>query len=198
MNRDREYGRTTITVPSELKKKMKLLRGQVNWSAVACLAFEAKIEEIGPIEEIENVDAAIQRMKDLQPQSADAGNDSAGHAAGIRWALNQATPQQLAKIEQLRDSMSENQWNERLLNRDGIHDLTECIGPDPDELDQPNWRRGPRSHRPGHRSFDHFPGHKDGRSVWRSILDSRPGHPGFFLAFADGALEIWKQIKDQL
>ena len=35
------------------------------------------------------------------------------------------------------------------------------------------------------------------REVWRSILDSRPEHPGFFLAFATGALEVWDQLKDQ-
>ena len=47
-----DYGRTTITVPFELKKRMKKMRGQVNWSAVACEAFENKLEELGPVEEI--------------------------------------------------------------------------------------------------------------------------------------------------
>ena len=46
----RNFCRTTITVPGELKKRMKRAGSKVNWSAVACEAFETKLAEIGPIE----------------------------------------------------------------------------------------------------------------------------------------------------
>ena len=42
-NRGPDYARTTITVPLKLKRRMKALGNEVNWSAVACAAFEAKV-----------------------------------------------------------------------------------------------------------------------------------------------------------
>ena len=81
----------------------------------------------------------------------------------------------------------------------GRQELAKCIVLSEENFPRPE--RGPgglglgRHRRPrmgrGHR------GPAPGRDVWRSILDRRPDHPEFFLGFAEGALKIWKQIKDQ-
>ncbi|MCK9569126.1 hypothetical protein M0R72_09305 [Candidatus Pacearchaeota archaeon] len=39
------YTRTTITVPKELKHRMYAVGDKFNWSNIACLAFERKLEE---------------------------------------------------------------------------------------------------------------------------------------------------------
>ena len=41
-----KHARTTISVPSELKARMDAVDESVNWSAVACQAFELKLAEI--------------------------------------------------------------------------------------------------------------------------------------------------------
>ena len=38
--------RTTISIPKELKEQMAACNGDVNWSAVACEAFRAKLVDL--------------------------------------------------------------------------------------------------------------------------------------------------------
>jgi len=201
-----DYRRTTITVPNRLKERMKQAGAHVNWSAVACDAFEAKLEELGPMEEITSIDGALERMKSIKDQVSSANEPhSDGTEAGKHWAMNHATPIQLERIEGLRNEMSNDQWNDLMTSRDGFKELAKCIEPDP----RPGrgHRPPPKRRRPGREGppklrgrgmeMDHHgPGWE--REIWRSILDRRPESPEFFLGFADGALEIWKQIKDQL
>ena len=101
----RDYGRTTITVPWDLKARMKKARAQVNWSAVACDAFEQKLEELGPIEDITRLEDVVHRMKATGqecPKSNPEATES-GHQSGKHWAMNFARPGQLHRIEELRD-----------------------------------------------------------------------------------------------
>jgi Sec-independent protein translocase protein TatA len=47
MGKKRPYfARTTITIPNDLKRRMDKLPEQVNWSGLACQAFQAKLAEI--------------------------------------------------------------------------------------------------------------------------------------------------------
>lgn len=195
----RDYGRTTITVPFGLKARMKQVGAEVNWSAVACDAFEQKLAEIGPIEEITSVESAIKRMKSLpkNPGSPD-GDCQSGKEAGIHWALNFARPDQLARIEEYRDGISDQDWEPLLMSREGWRELARCIEPHPRPRSFPDdlGRRPKNTRRHRHQPRgERGPGSE--KEIWQSILDRRPDHPGFFLGFANGALEIWKQIKDQ-
>lgn len=214
----KDYGRTTITVPFDLKARMKKARAMVNWSAVACEAFERKLEELGPIEEITSVEDALKRMKSVQdlPSKSDLVEpNETGREAGKHWAMNFAKPDQLKRIEGFRAAHPNDEWNELMTSREGWMKLANCI----DDPSRPMLgRRGqPGIHedttfediRPGRhrrrRRFEPGPGGpmpggpKPNREkeIWRSILDRRPDHPGFFLGFAEGALEVWDQLKDQ-
>jgi hypothetical protein len=202
MNSD--YLRTTITVPRELKQRMKQAGARVNWSAVACEAFEQKLEAIGPIKTITSIDDAVERMRSAHEQPASQPPvDRAGQEAGMHWALNFALPAQLNRIEALKNEMSDVDWIDLMLSCEGPRELAQRIEP---SLESGSQRRSPPSRRrlrgadsskrpakgggPGHRHPE--------REIWQSILDRRPESPRFFLGFADGALEIWKQIKDRL
>ena len=185
-----DYGRTTITVPFELKKRMKKVRGQVNWSAVACEAFEAKLEELGPVEEITSIEDAAKRMKAIDERESRQGFDENGKSAGIQWAMNYARPNQLRRIEEFKASMAVELWEDLMCSREGAIELAKLIEPraqEPGPSNQRTRRRGPRGHSRGHRPLE----------VWRSILENRPDHPRFFLGFAEGTLEVWDQLKGE-
>lgn len=200
----RDYGRTTITVPFELKERMKKARAHVNWSAVACEAFEQKLEELGPIEEITSVKDALKRMQNLKESSPSRERSPTGREAGTYWALNFARPGQLKRIEDFRNAMTNSEWEELMTSREASRELAKCIvprdwtGPRPGRGREGRGRAGagPGRHRRPRMKGDHGPGPE--RDVWRSILDRRPDHREFFLGFAEGALDVWKQIKDQL
>ena len=198
-----DYGRTTITVPFELKKRMKKVRGQVNWSAVACEAFENKLEELGPVEEITSVEEAIKRMKAIGENGPAAEADKSGTEAGKHWAMNFAQPGQLKRIEAFKSSMSADEWEESMCSRGAAKELAIQIDPRAGRnLGATPEDDGPRRHRSRRRGGRGPGGHGPGgwygpREVWRSILDCRPEHPAFFFGFAEGALEIWDQMKDQ-
>lgn len=168
-----EYGRTTITVPSELKQRMKAVGDYVNWSAVACKAFDAKLNELLQQEEIENLDQVVERMRKLTAERSDSEECRTGFETGKRWAMNRATPTQLASLEAFRDEMSESEWRDTLNRRGGVRKLTRCL-----MQEEPERGRG--------------------RRFWKEILDEKPEHPDFFIGFADGALDIWKAVKDRV
>ena len=196
MNQDRDYGRTTITVPRELKNKMKQVGAYVNWSAVACEAFEKKMEEIGPVEEISTIDGAIERFKKINSSAVRGASpaSSSGFEAGQRWAMNQATQEQLLGLDELRSGIPNSQWADFIRSPEGFRSLTECVN------DEEGDHRG-RHHRRGYRRWpDGIDMEQPGRfrTAWRSILDRRPDSPDFFATFAEGALDVWKKIKDKL
>jgi hypothetical protein len=49
------FFRTTITVPADLKRRMDAVKEEVNWSALAASAFEAKLAEIAKKKEIKKM-----------------------------------------------------------------------------------------------------------------------------------------------
>ena len=228
-----EYARTTITVPWELKKRMKQLGNRVNWSAVACDAFEEKLEELGPIQEITSVSEALKRLKAIASHEGGVPDQAAndGLAVGKQWALNFALPDQLKKMEALKVRVVEKDdlsWEEFMDSKEGRRRLAKCIADGDDQMvDFSNGgprrgRRGPspegfrkrRGGRTRHRDeFGPKPDHHDSQNhlpeslrglerweiqIWRSILTDRPVHPSFFLGFANGALDVWDQLKGQL
>jgi hypothetical protein len=212
----REYGRTTITVPARLQEEMRNTRTRVNWSAIACQAFEKKLEELGTVQDITSVQGAIERMKSLneqEPTLIDRERQS-GKSAGIDWAMNDAHPSQIQRIEDFRHTVPDDEWSELMISGDGWRQLAKCIEP---RSRQPRGR-GSRAieigpihegdwddigpgffrHRRGSAGHEPVPGPCRETAVWRSILNRRPDHQEFFLGFAEGVLEVWKQVKDKL
>ncbi len=171
-----EYGRTTITVPCDLKQRMKSVGDYVNWSSVACKAFDAKLQDLVQQEEVENLDQVVERLRKLNAERTESETSKAGTEAGKHWAMNRATPAQLETLENFRDEMSASQWRELFQHRKGVRELTHCL-----------MHGGDRAPRRG-----------GGRMFWRQILDERPDNPDFFAGFADGAIEVWRAVKDRV
>lgn len=171
-----EYGRTTITVPCELKQRMKSVGDYVNWSAVACKAFDAKLQDLVQQEEVENLDQVVDRLRKLNAERTESETSKEGVEAGKHWAMNRATPAQLASLESFRDEVSAPEWREMFQHRGGVRKLTQCLMHGNEETH----------------------GRGGGRMFWRQILDKKPDGPDFFAGFAEGAIEVWQAVKDRV
>jgi hypothetical protein len=76
---------TTVSVPRELKARMKAAGGAVNWSAVATRAFEAKLLELESQREAGSMDEVFARLD--AAEELEAKEDyQAGLNAGREWA----------------------------------------------------------------------------------------------------------------
>src|SRR4051794_17293907 len=96
--------RTTISVPAELKARMEAAAEQVNWSAVACQAFEAKLAEIITRRGPRDMNDAITRLRESK-RRADEAAESEGSEDGRRWAMEEAEAVELERLEALRASV---------------------------------------------------------------------------------------------
>ncbi len=231
------YARTTITVPAELKQRMKSGGTGVNWSAVACAAFQQKLEERKPVTEVTSIEGAVQRMKAIRQPSIETQERaiSDGIAKGKQWALNLATPEQLRQLEGLKGIIfdrGDTEWRDFLSNPAGRQRLAQCVASGSNEWagipefqlnldlakgDSPGHdgrlveqRRG-ESHGQGKRpqwSEQLKPSHELSGvlpdvvgwevRVWRSVLTDHPVHPCYFFGFAEGALQVWVQLKAKI
>jgi hypothetical protein len=92
--------RVNISVPKELKTRMEASPEQVNWSKVACQAFEAKLLELESKKEVKGIKDVIARWK--AADELDRNEDyRAGRAASERWAKEDARPKQLRALAKL-------------------------------------------------------------------------------------------------
>src|SRR6266446_8123193 len=89
--------RTTISVPAQLKVRMEQVRESVNWSAIACQAFENKLAEIAARKENKSMNDVVERLKaSLRSDQGKSFNE--GYEAGTNWAENTATAAELARL----------------------------------------------------------------------------------------------------
>src|SRR5262249_39839490 len=89
--------RTTISVPQDLKERMDAVTEPVNWSALACRAFEEKLGEIAAKKARKTMDDVIQRLR-ASKQSGDDGSYNEGEEEGRRWALGKAEAKELERL----------------------------------------------------------------------------------------------------
>lgn len=173
--RHREYGRTTITVPCELKQQMKQVGDYVNWSSVACEAFEEKLSNLTHQEEIHEIDQVVDRLRKLNAERESNPAVVKGVEAGKRWAMNLATPAQLDALDSFRHEVSESEWRDLFQDRRGLRELAFRL-------------MGTRAE----------PKRGAVRNFWDQVLTERPDGTEFFAGFAEGALEVWSAVKDRL
>src|SRR4051794_41003557 len=93
------FVRTTISIPLGLKRRMDSVAA--NWSAVAGDAFEQHLKRHTPRQEAPMSDEdAIERLRRLKAVGeADARTAEPAFNAGRRWAMNDAHPAELARLE---------------------------------------------------------------------------------------------------
>jgi hypothetical protein len=101
--------RTTISIPASLKARMDAATEEINWSAVAAHAFEARLAEIITKRGAKDMQEVIARLKASKAKSDDATQHEA-EGAGRQWAMNQAEAIWLQRLAENRRSGSDWDW----------------------------------------------------------------------------------------
>lgn len=186
------YLRTTISVPRELKRRMDAVKETVNWSAIACRAFEEKLAEIATKKEEKTTFDIIQRLRATKPDLI----YQQGQADGRRWASEQAEYEDLLRFEQFYEKQQVGREWEKFF--------------DDDYGEAPVGERLMRVVYPplslGICKLGGMPGVPDGCSYayedfWKSYVGedvSKINRPYYVRAFAEGALALWREVKDKL
>ncbi len=173
--------RANISVPRELKARMEAADKGVNWSSVACSAFQVKLLELDSQKETKNMDEVIARLK-AAGELEDREEYQAGRAAGEEWAGKQATPRQLRRLTKGMDDPGY-----------GISGMLEVYV---------NGMNHGIQHGLCHAISGKEPGCGDAKMFWEVILgDDCAGQIddlAFAQGFVEGALELWKKVGDQV
>ncbi len=175
--------RTTISVPGELKARMGRVKEPVNWSALACSAFEDKLAEIAARKETKVMNDVVERLRaTLRNESSDAFNE--GYEAGTKWAENTATAAELKRLESFQKTMrarSGRDWGE--------------------------WFRSKGNHLPWLELVKVIQNNKNLRpptgasAFWKTVRgeSSQYSTDGDFLrGFVVGAVDLWTRVQEQL
>jgi hypothetical protein len=171
-----KHARTTITVPADLKARMEAIEGLVNWSALACQAFEHKLAELIKQRGSKNMTDVVNRLR-ASKQKLENKQYQDGYAAGREWAKDTAEAQELINLEYNRDQLAE-AWDDW-------------------------WQSPPR---PASWRFlaclakgNYHGSNSDVRSFWEhhGFEEDEPA-TDFVRGFAEGALSVWSEVKDQL
>ena len=170
--------RTTITVRADLKAQMDAIEGDVNWSAVACRAFERELAEIMRRKGAKNVEDAIVRLRSSK-QKFENEQYTQGNEAGKEWAKDEAEAEELIRLEQWRDGCTHGEWPDCF-----VTDGTSAWGASENFV------------------FRIWPEEDGNRDAAQNFWEQRgaEGYPRdeFVRGFAEGALEIWGQVKGKL
>lgn len=102
---DNYYARTSISLPSALKKRMDAITESVNWSAIAAKAFEAHLKELELRKENKEMAEVIERLR-LQRQQQESETFQQGFETGKSWATRKANFSQLQNLEALYNRLS--------------------------------------------------------------------------------------------
>lgn len=171
--------RTTISVPRDLKRRMDESGEDINWSALACKAFQEKLAEIAARKESKNPDDVIERLRASKERS-DSGAYREGFAAGQAWASNTAEAIELERVDKLHQRLSEADWKWWFASDDNNTyspaELFVFIVRPENEQD---------------RAY--------AESFWRELgRDYLQIEDEWMRGFAEGALEVWKEVKSKL
>jgi hypothetical protein len=172
--------RTTISVPRHLKEQMEAVAEPVNWSALACRAFEAKLAEIAAKKERKGMDDIVTRLRASKRRVEDEHYQQ-GDAAGREWVKDLAEADELMCLERWKAAFG---WE---WDRFFTDDFSNAYS----EAEQVAFAVWPE-HDGDRRMADEF---------WEQVLGddiSATHHPQFVKGFVEGALALWDEVKDQL
>ncbi|HJQ79381.1 MAG TPA: hypothetical protein VJ828_05470 [Lacipirellulaceae bacterium] len=93
----RGFVRTTISLPAELRRRMKACGDEVNWSAVAARAFAAEVARIKTQKDDVRIEDVVARLRGTQGRSRSELFHQ-GRLQGEKWATRQATAAQLHRL----------------------------------------------------------------------------------------------------
>jgi hypothetical protein len=117
---EHKSARTTISVPHHLKAQMEAVTEPVNWSALACRAFEAKLAEIAAKKEQKGMDDIVTRLRASKRRVEDEHYQQ-GDATGREWVKDQAEADELMCLERWKAKIG---WEwDRLFTDDLVAEL---------------------------------------------------------------------------
>jgi hypothetical protein len=192
MGKKTGYLRTTITVPRDLKRRMDAAKEPVNWSAVAARAFEEKLAEIATKREEKTMFDIIQRLRATKPDLI----YQQGQADGRQWASERAEYEDLQRLEQFYDKKRANREWEKFFGLEYGEDsvgerlMREVYPP----LSRGICKIGGILDDPDGCSYAY-------EDFWKSYVGddvSKINRPSYVRAFAEGALALWREVKDKL
>lgn len=180
MSKKSGFTRTTISLPADLKKRMDKIADDVNWSAIAARAFESVLAEHAARKERKNMSDVIQRLRASKQQFDDESYKD-GFYVGQGWAKDIAEVRELQNLARVRRSIRDEDWTFET-DDNSAYGAWEWL------------------------YFQIFPEHDRDRDeadvFWAGVLededDPRRFDAGFLRGFADGALDIWTQVKNQI
>jgi len=173
--------RTTISVAADLKRRMDKVTEDVNWSGLACRAFEGKLAEISSRKQEKDMSDVITRLRESKRQN-DTAATAAGREAGERWVKEVAEVAEIQRLEAAWDSLGANdQWTMFSVPDGNAYSAGEClvftIQPDNDGVRQA-----------AEEFWDFFLGDN---------IEAQ-NDAAFMEGFITGALDLWQTLKGQL
>jgi hypothetical protein len=150
----------------------------INWSAIACQAFEAKLAEIIKKKGAKDMKEVVARLRASKSRVGDE-QYNVGLEAGQEWASTEAEADELMRIGRWRGSVSGDEWDWQFATPENS------------------------AYGAGERFvFMVWPEHDGDRQMANEFWE-RQGyeeHPldKFVHGFADGALAVWNQVRDQI
>jgi hypothetical protein len=174
--------RTTISVPSDLKTRMDRVKEPVNWSAIACRAFQDKLAEIASRKEIKTMTEVVERLR-ATLRNEEGKDFSHGYELGRKWAENAASATELKRMEKFQETSktkSKQDWDTWFWPRGTHHPWRILVGVIRNEKDVHPMTA---------------------QAFWQDIVagSSVTSVDGDFLrGFVQGAVDLWAQVKSQL
>src|SRR5262245_34494938 len=165
-----KVARRTISIPEDLDKRMdKATQTEdVNWPHVAASAFELKLAEIAAKKKEQTMDDVVQRLRASRMESADK-DYKAGYDAGVDWAKRSAEWRDLEKLAKV---YAKHDFEDLINDEEhgGLRFL--ILTDDPAGANAEYWQ-------------DQFGG------------EENPPVPEV-LGFWEGALQVYKEVKDKI
>jgi len=169
--------RMSVYVSDDLKKRMDKVKEPVNWSAVACTAFEQKLGEIAERKQRKNMADVIQRLRASKLES-DTETERQAREAGRKWAMEYATARELENLEKAREQCGNDY--ERIFTN-GMNRPAEVVA----------------SFATGQQDLDRADVEQFAERAAGEDAD-KLDDPDYALAFIDGALDVWYDVKTEL
>jgi hypothetical protein len=176
--------RVNISVPIELKARMEAVAEDMNWSAVACRAFEQALAEIIARQGAKDFQDAVTRLR-ASKRTTRSGRYKDGFALGQDWAKSTAEAEELERLEDFRVKCTDHEWGAFFDRR-----KDDAYGPC------------------GHLLFVISPDSDGDRHASRTFWEETIGDElvaedlmwkgDFVRGFAEGALAVWGEVKRQL
>ncbi len=177
--------RMNISVPDRLKKRMDALvdEDKANWSALAVAAFEQYLAELADNRKERNMSSVIDRLRGTMRKRENA-DTTAGRKAGREWAELTATAAKLRRLDEAQSSKVDWGFFKDIPHRSAAQRFVYVTDPEQDG----------NSAAP----MDFWADICDPLNLWTNQMKNHNPDPAFVQGFAEGAMEVWNSVKDEI